>query len=144
MWEVKTQTVRDIDLKLRELEEKSQEVDTLNVIIEKYKVMIAGYKKSLSDYAEIIRKKDDIIQSKIDLATVLEKPVTLEEKEPFLKFNGVFANIGSEYDNREKFDVKTLTHFISIDASVTIANKLRLSGEQRYPFYSSVKLGVGF
>lgn len=144
VWETKTETVREIDLKLRDLEAKTEEVDTLQAIVEVYKKMIDGYKQTMLDYREIIRRKDEIIQSKVDLVSVLENPVSMEVKEPFLKFDGVFANIGTQYDIRDKFDVKTLVHFISVDASITIKNKIRVSGEQRYPFFSSVKLGVGF
>jgi hypothetical protein len=144
-WETTTDIVKQIDKKLEDLQTVTAENDELKQQKVIYQTINDSLESIIANYQKIVKKKDEIIMSKMDLIQELVRPVMLkEDNPPLIKFNGVFANIGSEYDNREKFDVKTLTHYISIDASITIANKVRLAGEQRYPFYSTVKLGIGF
>lgn len=143
-WETNTPAVRIANKNIEEINSLKFENEEYKQQLDMYKSAYDSARAVIANDKEIIKKKDEIIGSKMDLIMELSKPVTIEVSVPLVKFSGIYFNVGTEYDNREKFDVNTLKYFISAEASLIFKDRIKLTGEQKYPVHSSLKLGVVF
>lgn len=144
-WGTNTSAVKLADKNIEEIKTLRTDIEEYKTQLEMYKAAYDSAREIIATDKEIIKKKDEIIFSKIDLINEITKPVEVEiPSPPFIKFSGIYFNVGTEYDNREKFEVNVLRYFISAEASLIFKDRIKLTGEQKYPVYSSLKLGVVF